>query len=96
MHPETEHGIAGAVGKHGAVANLATAESKVSRFTSETAKVTGKSERSVQRAAEQGEKIADAIRTHLLLLFYFFQVMAQVFDFLLVLVGAHGLEPWTR
>jgi hypothetical protein len=57
LHPETKAGIAGAIGKHGAVANLAIAE-LVERFTADTAAATGKSERAVQRDAERGEKPA--------------------------------------
>ena len=49
------------MGKHGAVANLATAQTadKVDRFTADTAKATGQSERKVQRDAERGSKLSD-------------------------------------
>jgi ParB/RepB/Spo0J family partition protein len=57
LHPETRAGVAGAVGRHGAVANLATAENMAERFTKATADATGTPERSVQRAANRGERI---------------------------------------
>jgi len=41
LYPETAQGTAGAVGKHGAVANLASAD-KPDRFTADTAAKTGK------------------------------------------------------
>ena len=50
--------MAGAIGKHGAVAKSATAKAKADRFTKDTAKRTGRSERVVQLDAERGEKIA--------------------------------------
>lgn len=63
LHPETKAGLAGAVGKHGAVANLATAGEKAERFTSVTAEATGASERTVQREAKRGEDIgADTLK----------------------------------
>lgn len=52
LHPETEHG-ANLMGA--GVAKLATPETP--RFTAVTAKVTGTSERVVQRDAERGEKV---------------------------------------
>lgn len=64
LHPETAAGIAGAVGKHGAVANLAIAE-KVVSFTAATSQATGKPERSVRRDAERGEKIAPDVLAEL-------------------------------
>jgi len=51
LHPETKHG---GDRKSDQVANLATCSD---RFTSDTAKATGKSERAVQRDAERGEKV---------------------------------------
>jgi ParB-like chromosome segregation protein Spo0J len=48
LHPETENGATG-VGRG--------PEERAERFTSETAKVTGNSERVVQRNAERGEKV---------------------------------------
>ena len=56
MHPETRAGFAGALGKHGAVANLAIAD-KPDRFTADTAARTGQSERKVQRDAQRGESV---------------------------------------
>lgn len=54
LHPETRRGVAGAEAKHGrATANLA--------FAAATAEATGQSERSVQRDAERGEKVADDV-----------------------------------
>lgn len=58
LHPETKHGATGGtnVGKgRTEVAKLATS---VDRFTSETAKKTGQSERAIQRDAARGKKIA--------------------------------------
>lgn len=52
LHPETAAGVAGAVAKHSATDNLSTAS-----FASETAKATGKDERTVRRDAERGEKV---------------------------------------
>ena len=62
LHPETEHGLAGAVGKHGAVANLATAKAKADRFTKDTAKRTGRSERSIhcRMPKPHGQEIGQA------------------------------------
>jgi ParB family chromosome partitioning protein len=53
LHPETKHGEAGAIGRWNADDKLATA------FATETAKVSGSSERTVQRDAERGEKIIE-------------------------------------
>lgn len=52
LHPETKHGanLAG-----DGVAKFATPETE--RFTAETAKATGQSERLVQLNAERGEKV---------------------------------------
>lgn len=52
LHPETKHG---ATLENPQVAKFATRETE--RFTSDTAKATGKSERAVQLDAERGEKI---------------------------------------
>lgn len=56
LHPETKHGgnLEGA-----GVANLATPETP--RFTETTARITGQSERVVQRDAERGSKILDEV-----------------------------------
>jgi ParB family chromosome partitioning protein len=56
LHPQTKHGgnLEGA-----GVANFATPG--VERFTSETAKLTGRSERAIQLDAERGDKIADEV-----------------------------------
>lgn len=56
LHPETAHGTPGVSRQVGDTRERADAD----RFTAETAKVTGASERSVQRDAERGEKIIDA------------------------------------
>jgi hypothetical protein len=56
LHPETAHrgNLQGA-----GVANLASPETPA--FSAATAKVTGQSERSVQRDAERGEKVIDEV-----------------------------------
>jgi ParB family chromosome partitioning protein len=62
MHPETKHGATGGTNKgksRSEVANFAT--SVTERFTADTAKKTGTSERKVQLDAARGEKI-DAIK----------------------------------
>lgn len=56
LHPETAHGTPGVSRQVGDTRERADAD----RFTAETAKVTGASERSVQRDAERGEKVIDA------------------------------------
>lgn len=56
LHPETAHGTPGVSRQVGDTRERADAD----RFTAETAKVTGTSERSVQRDAERGEKVIDA------------------------------------
>jgi ParB-like chromosome segregation protein Spo0J len=55
MHPETRHG-----GDRSKSQTLRH-DGEVERFTAETAKVTGQSERTVQLHAERGEKIADDV-----------------------------------
>jgi ParB family chromosome partitioning protein len=55
LHPETVHGHAGAKARWDAVATVATASAE--RFTTATAKATGKSERAIQLAAEAGKKL---------------------------------------
>jgi hypothetical protein len=55
LHPETAQGAAGADARWNATDNLSTAS-----FASETAKATGKDERTVRRDAERGEKVIDA------------------------------------
>lgn len=55
MHPQTAAGSAGAEARWNATDNLSTAS-----FASETAKATGKDERSVRRDAARGENIIDA------------------------------------
>lgn len=52
LHPETAAGSAGAEARWNATDNLSTAS-----FASETAKATGKDERTVRRDAERGEKV---------------------------------------
>lgn len=52
LHPETAAGNAGAEARWNATDNLSTAS-----FAAETAKATGKDERSVRRDAERGEKV---------------------------------------
>lgn len=68
LHPETKHGIAGsnARWKNGkdAVANSATAS--VERFTSATAKATGKAERTIRLAVARGGRRSVAIRVGLI------------------------------
>lgn len=56
LHPETRHG---GDRKSDQVANLASRSD--SRFTADTAARTGQSERSVQRDAERGEKVAEDV-----------------------------------
>ena len=56
LHPETAHGNPGVSRQVGDIRERASAKP----FTAETAKVTGSSERSVQRDAERGEKVIDA------------------------------------
>jgi ParB-like chromosome segregation protein Spo0J len=52
LHPETAQGVAGAEAKYGrATDNLS--------FAAETAKATGRDERTIQRDAERGEKVID-------------------------------------
>lgn len=53
LHPETAEHVAGGVAKNSAADNLSAAPS----FAAETAKATGKDERSVRRDAERGEKV---------------------------------------
>lgn len=53
LHPETAAGNAGAEARWNATDNLSTAS-----FSAETAKATGKDERTIRRDAERGEKIA--------------------------------------
>lgn len=52
LHPETEAGVAGATARWDATDNLSTAS-----FAAETAKLSGKEERTVRRDAERGEKV---------------------------------------
>ena len=52
LHPETAAGAAGADARWNATDNLSTAS-----FAAETAKATGKDERTVRRDAERGEKV---------------------------------------
>jgi len=53
LHPETRHGVAGALAKHGdAVANSATAS-----FADDQASRTGQSARTVRQDAERGTKV---------------------------------------
>jgi ParB-like chromosome segregation protein Spo0J len=64
LHPEKSHG---AVGRHHLQSRQVgdsenTSENKpVDRFTAETAKTTGKSERAIQRDADRGKHIADDV-----------------------------------
>lgn len=53
LHPETAAGNAGAEARWNAMDNLSTAS-----FSAETAKATGKDERTIRRDAERGEKVA--------------------------------------
>jgi ParB/RepB/Spo0J family partition protein len=53
LHPETAHGV----NQHSSSRQLGDSSE---RFTSDTAKVTGQSERKVQRDAERGEKVIKA------------------------------------
>lgn len=55
LHPETGHGTPGVSRQVGDTRERANAD----RFTSDTAKATGTSERTVQRDAERGEKVID-------------------------------------
>lgn len=52
LHPETKAGTAGAEARWNAMDNLSTAS-----FAVETAKATGKDERSIRREAERGSKV---------------------------------------
>ncbi|RTM07431.1 MAG: hypothetical protein EKK31_11760 [Hyphomicrobiales bacterium] len=56
LHPETAHGTPGVSRQVGDTRERGDAE----RFTEATAKVTGQSERAVQRDAERGEKVIQA------------------------------------
>jgi len=56
LHPETKHGDAARFSKSQSLRDGKNAE----RFTADTAKATGQSERTVQLNAERGEKIAEA------------------------------------
>jgi ParB-like chromosome segregation protein Spo0J len=58
LHPETVHGAIG--GGHDQSCHVGDSD-KADRFTADTAAKTGKSERSVQRAAQRGEKIAEDV-----------------------------------
>ena len=61
LHPETKAGVAGAIGKHGAVAKLAIASgSQNDRFTADTARATGKSELARQ-IADQAVPVAGTL-----------------------------------
>lgn len=53
LHPETRAGVAGADARWNATDNLSTAS-----FAAETAKVSGKDERTVRRDAERGDKVS--------------------------------------
>lgn len=57
LHPETRHGAIG----NGREKSRQLGESTSGRFTADTAARTGQSERSVQRDAERGEKVADDV-----------------------------------
>lgn len=57
LHPQSKHGATGGTNKGKARSEVANLATSVDRFTKDTAKVTGKSERSVQRAAKRGEDI---------------------------------------
>jgi ParB/RepB/Spo0J family partition protein len=57
LHPQTKHGATGGTNKGKARSEVANLTTSVDRFTKDTAKATGKSERSVQRAAKRGEDI---------------------------------------
>lgn len=52
LHPETKHGV----NQHSSSRQVGDS-SESERFTADTAKATGKSERAVQRDAERGEKV---------------------------------------
>ena len=54
LHPETKHG---AIGGGRMLSRQVGDPEKADRFSADTATATGKSERSIQRAAERGEKI---------------------------------------
>lgn len=55
LHPETTHGAIG----NGREKIRQVGDSTSDRFTADTAKATGKSERSIQREAERGEKVTE-------------------------------------
>lgn len=57
LHPETGHGTPGVSRQVGDTRDRVEAE----RFTAETASLIGRSERSVQRDAERGEKVIDEV-----------------------------------
>jgi len=56
LHPETEHGVAGAGARWNADGNLQTAS-----FASETARITGRDKSSVSRDVSRGEKIFEPV-----------------------------------
>lgn len=56
LHPETRHGATG--GGHSQSRQLGDS---ADRFTAETARLTGQSERAVQRSAERGAKVTDEV-----------------------------------
>jgi ParB-like chromosome segregation protein Spo0J len=61
LHPETKAGASQAAGMNASQGRRRQLGDDVDRFTVDTAKATGKSERAVQRDAERGERIADDV-----------------------------------
>lgn len=61
LHPETKQGASQAAGMNAALGRGRQIGDDVDRFTAETASVTGRSERAVQRDAERGEKVIDEV-----------------------------------
>lgn len=61
LHPETAAGSSQAAGMNAAQERGRQVGDDVDRFTTNTAKATGQSERTVQRDAERGQKVAEAV-----------------------------------
>lgn len=57
LHEETRHGVAGAIGRWDAVANLATAS-----FVADAAAQTGRAERSIRRDATRGKALGETLK----------------------------------